>query len=280
MKSYENIGRLKIMETTDLIPDPVKHLMKIHDLLDSQEPFSFIRFSDGETEILKNRYLEISNGITIFRGQSFTNKYPDFDSKKFDPQCHRNIRKDLLESAMFKDMRFYKGIPTSHNDAINDREFMLRLNGGFDDNITFADLLLNSNYEKYRCELVPLISKYTNIYVIANHRATLSGILAEAQHIPVPDNFFGTYESCLDGIMTTMKNVEKGALILSSASSLTKIIGHKLFLKRQDITFIDVGTSINDLLLLQSNIRDYLKDDRTLIDKLLLRKRKRFEIKW
>ncbi|MBP3140690.1 hypothetical protein ACTFQF_05540 [Aliivibrio fischeri] len=268
------------METKNLIPDPVKHLMKIHELLDNQEPFTFVRFSDGETEILKNRYLEISNGITIFRGQHFTNKYPEFDSKKFDPQSHQNIRKDLLESAMFKDMRFYKGIPTSHNDAINDRELMLRLNGGYDENITFADLLLNSNYKKYRCELIPLFSKYTNIYVIANHRAQLNGILSEAQHISVPDNFFGTYESCLERIMGVLQNVEKGALILSSASSLTKIIGHKLFLNRKDITFIDVGTSINDLLTLQNNIRDYLKDDRSLIEKLLLRTRKRFEIKW
>jgi hypothetical protein len=268
------------MSEINLVPNPVNHIENITKLLNSKEAFSFVRFSDGETEILKNRYLEINNGITIFRGKQFVNKYPQFDSKKFDPRIHQHIRKDLLESAMVKDMRFYKGIPSLHNNALKDREYMLRLNGGFDFNITFADLFLNSNYKKYRDDVVPLFSNYEKIYVIANYRAKLCGILHHAKHITVPDNFFATYQDNLNDIMASLVDIEKGALILSSASSLTKVVGHKLFMQRKDVTFLDVGTSINDLLSLNHNIRDYHAEHDSLIKKIFFRHKKGYKIQW
>lgn len=130
-----------------IIPNAIEHLDNFIKLLKENRPFSFVRFSDGEIEILRNRYLEIGRGKTVFRGREFKNT---FDAKKFDPRIHQNIRKDLLSSALFREKNFYKGIPT----ALKDREFLLRLNGGFDTNMTFSDLFLNSNYRKYRDEVV------------------------------------------------------------------------------------------------------------------------------
>lgn len=268
------------MSKVNLVPSPVKHIEQVIKSLENNEAFSFVRFSDGETEILRNRYLEINNGITIFRGKQFVNSYPQFDSKKFDPRIHQHIRKDLLESAMFKDMKFYKGIPSLHNNALKDREYMLRLNGGFNFNITFSDLFLNSNYKRYRDEVVPLFSNYENIYVIANYRAKPCGILGDAHHITVPDNFFSTYQDSLNDIMKSLEGIEKGSLILSSASSLTKVVGHKLFLQRKDVTFLDVGTSINDLLSLKHNIRDYHAEHDSFIKKIFFRRKKGYKIQW
>lgn len=268
------------MNNINLVPSPVKHIERVIKLLENNEAFSFVRFSDGETEILRNRYLEINNGVTIFRGKQFVNNYPQFDSKRFDPRIHQHIRKDLLESAMLKDMRFYKGIPSRHNNALRDREYMLRLNGGFDFNITFSDLFLNSNYKRYRDEVVPLFSNYESIYVIANYRAKPCGILEGSHHITVPDNFFATYQESLDDIMKSLKGIKKGSLILSSASSLTKVVGHKLFLQRKDVTFLDIGTSINDLLSLKHNIRDYHAEHDSIIKKIFFRRKKGYKIQW
>lgn len=262
-------------------PDPDIHLDLIMERLKNKNPFSFVRFSDGETEILKNRYLEINASHIIFRGQEWKNTFPEFDSKKFDPRCNQNIREDLLKSALYKNLNFYKGIPTSHNKAYKDKDFMLRLNGGFDKNITFSDLFLNSNYIRYRDELVPLFEKYKYIYLIANYRAKPIGILKNAKHIKVPDNFFSSYGETLNAVMKSLKHLEAGALILSSASSLTNIVAHKIFLERRDVTFIDIGTSVNDLLSMDAIIRGYHQQKSKLWLKRVLYKRYgSFRIKW
>ena len=127
------------MNITPLTPCPIRHLDNFIELLKSKHPFTFIRFSDGETEILRNRYLQIGEGKIVFRGKTTKNVYPQFDSKKFDPLIHQNIRHDLLQAAMYRAEKFYKGIPTAHNKALKDREFMLRLNGGFSLEMTFSE---------------------------------------------------------------------------------------------------------------------------------------------
>jgi hypothetical protein len=263
-----------------IIPDPIEHLSHFIDMLKKHIPFTFIRFSDGEIEILRNRYLEINQGKTVFRGREFKNNFPDFDAKKFDPRIHQNIRKDLLASALFREEKFYKGIPTAHNDAVKDREFLLRLNGGFTLTMTFSDLFLNSNYLKYRQELIPILAQYDNIYIIANYRAKPISILSNTQHISIPDNFFATYDSVIENVYDQLKNIPDGSLILSSASSLSNILGHKLFLENSKITFLDIGTSINDLLSLDHNTRAYHKAEQTFLKRLFYRTSKGYQIRW
>lgn len=263
-----------------LIPDAVTHLDDFILFLKSKTPFTFVRFSDGEVEILRNRYLEINAGKTVFRGREFKNNFPDFDSKRFDPRIHQNIRKDLLSSALFRNKNFYKGVPTFHNDAIKDREFLLRLNGGFDVNMTFSDLFLNSNYKKYRDEIVPLFENYENIYVVANFRANPIAILSKAKHIKIPDNFFATYDEIIEDTYNQLQDIPSGSLVLSSASSLSNILGHRLYLKNKNITFLDIGTSINDLLSLSHNTRAYHNQEKSFLKKLFGRSTKGHEIKW
>jgi hypothetical protein len=239
------------------IPSPEKDLQRITDLLKAGEAFCFIRFSDGEVEVLRNRYLEIDSGVTVFRGRTFGNKFPEYDSKRFDPERHAQIRRDLLASAMMRAPNYFKGLPSKHNRAIIDREFLVRLNGGMCEFITFSDLLMNSNYPKFRRDIVPLFGKIENLAVMANYRAKLGGELAHAQHLPVEDNFFENYDEVMTGIFDRVSSLPEKTVVLSSASSLSNIIGMKLYRSRPDISFIDVGSAINDLLGLDSTTRAY-----------------------
>lgn len=261
-------------------PDPIEHLDQFRQFLQAKTPFCFVRFSDGEIEILRNRYLEIAGGRTVFRGAEFQNNYPDFDSKTFDPRIHQNVRRDLLEAALFRGKTYFKGIPTAHNDALRDREFLLRLNGGFDSNMTFADLFLNSNYRTYRESVVPLFQQYQNIYVIANFRAKLAGILDSAKHIAIPDNFFRSYDQVSVDVFEKLKKSEDGSLILSSASSLSKIMGFWLYKAGKNVTFLDIGTSINDLLSLSHNTRAYHSEEMSWIRRISYRRERGYRIKW
>lgn len=261
-------------------PTADEHLKLFVDNLSTKKPFSFIRFSDGEIEILKNRYLEIDNGKTVFRGRSFRNDFPKFDSKRFDPLIHQNIRKDLLAAATFNQEEFFKGIPTAHNNAVIDREFMLRLNGGYTHQMTFSDLFLNSNYQNYRDYVVPLFGEFENIYVISNYRSKLTGVLTQAKHISIPDNFFESYDDVLEEVMSKLQNIESGSIIISSASSLSNVVAHRIALEKSDITFIDVGTSLNDILGLQSNTREYHQQNASLFKKIKYKLTKRSKLSW
>lgn len=230
---------------------------RIKKLLIDGSPFTFIRFSDGEIEILRNRYLKISPGKTIFKGKVFNNSFPIYDSKTFDPRRHETLRKDLLASALLRKDRFFKGVPASHNKLIVDREFMVRLNGGMSDSMTFSDLFMNSNYERFLEEIVPLFMKAKNLVVIANNRAVMMDGISNATHVKVGDNFFENYDETLTDVMTKVIQCPAGSVILSSASSLSNIVGFRLNMLRDDLTFIDVGTAINHLLGLKSNTRAY-----------------------
>ena len=41
-------------------PIALKDIKNFHQKIKDKEPFCFVRYSDGETEIIKNRYLTIS----------------------------------------------------------------------------------------------------------------------------------------------------------------------------------------------------------------------------
>ena len=143
-----------------LLPDGKSDLDRFEQFLREQSPFTFVRFSDGEIELLRNRKLSIDSGVTEFRGKRFSNQFPDFDKKYFDPLIDKEIRRDLIESAMYRGAAYFKGIPTRHNNAIIDREFLLRLNGGFTSQMTFSDLFLNSNFTRARSNFFPLLAEY------------------------------------------------------------------------------------------------------------------------
>lgn len=223
-------------------------------------PFTFVRFSDGEIEILRNRKLVIFGGVTEFRGRQFSNQFPEFDQKRFDPMRRQDVRRDLLASAVFRDEAYFKGIPTKHNNAVEDREFMLRLNGGFTKEMTFSDLFLNENYIRARSSFFPLAaSSFEDIFVVGNWRCELSGYLKKGQLIQIPDDFFSLYDDTLKTVLFKLQAAPESCLVLSSASSLSNILGHRLRSSRPDITFLDIGTALNDLIGLPLSTRAYHK---------------------
>lgn len=267
-------------------PNPEKHLYYFLHMAQNKSPFTFVRFSDGEIEILRNRRLSINNGKTEFRGMKLTNTFPEYDKKIFDPQTGQSIRKDLFSSACFCNSSFYKGIPTSHNLAVIDREFMLRLNGGFSNQITFSDVLINSNFLTFRKVIFPnILKEFKSVYVVCNLRSKFSAPLADAIKISIPDNFFADYNKIEQKVMNKIHQCPQGALILSSASSLSNILGWKLRLARPDLTFIDVGTVLNDLLGLDIVTREYhvlsLKTDiYNFVKKVRYKMRHEYKVRW
>jgi hypothetical protein len=245
-----------------------------------------VRFSDGEIEILRNRKLVIADGVTEFRGRRSSNQFPEFDQKRFDPRRGQDVRGDLLASAIFRDSGYFKGIPTRHNNAIGDREFMLRLNGGFTPQMTFSDLFLNSNFRRARASFFPfLATSFEDLLVVGNWRCELKGYLEKGRLVQIPDDFFSSYQQTLDAVQSALQDAPKSALILSSASSLSNVLGHRLRSIRPDLTFLDIGTVLNDLMGLPLGTRAYHKllAPRTLRERFAAwryRRHREYQLQW
>ena len=216
-------------------------------------PFVFVRFSDGETEILLGNRLEIEPGKTFFRGSYQSNKLPIYDSKRFNPDKDIYLREQLILSACHQSGTYFKGIPALHNRMPREKKLMITLNSFSQNNLTFADLFVNSNFVLFEKELVPLLIS-AKPFVIANFRAKP---LFDCTFIPIPDNCFDHINSLVDSVLSDLLEIPAYSLILSSASSLSNIIGFNVVKKRPDLTFIDIGTSMNRYLSLDLGIRNY-----------------------
>ncbi len=280
MPSTGTAGVAHVMPTGDGELDRFERLVR------ERSPFTFVRFSDGEIEILRNRKLVIAGGVTEFRGKRFSNQFPEFDQKRFDPRQGQDVRCDLLASAIFCDGGYFKGVPTRHNNALGDREFMLRLNGGFTPQMTFSDLFLNSNFLRARASFFPfLVSSFEDLLVVGNWRCELKGYLGKGRLVQIPDDFFSVYQQTLHSVQAVLQNAPKSALILSSASSLSNVLGHRLRISRPDLTFLDIGTVLNDLMGLPLGTRAYHKliDPRTLRERFAAwryRRHREYQLQW
>lgn len=269
-----------------VMPAGSTDLAKFTQLVRDRLPFTFVRFSDGEIEVLRNRKLVISGGVTEFRGKKFSNKFPEYDQKRFDPRLSQDVRRDLLASALFEDPAYFKGIPSRHNNALGDREFMLRLNGGFSSQMTFSDLFLNENFIQARSEFFPFATScFDHLFVVGNWRCELKGHLSKGTLVQIPDNFFATYQQTLKNVLERLEEAPDSALVLSSASSLSNVLGHHLRKSRSDLTFLDTGTVLNDLMGLPLTTRAYHKmmNPRTLGEKFSAwryRLHNEFQLRW
>jgi hypothetical protein len=240
--------------------EPVFTFGSFMDRLIEGRNFVFVRFSDGEIEVLKNRELVIAEGKTQFRGEGFSNDFDKHDSKVYIPKKMDVLRQDLLASLVHRSDNYIKGIPSAHVNAEIDQDYCLRMNGGMDENITYADLLINWNYGKFRDKFIPYVcASDKNVVVIANENSVVDKIFSINKLITVPSNFFPEYVTEKSRIIEEIDSLESESIILSSASSLSNVLGHYISANNLGHTFVDVGSAINPYLGFGSTAREFLQ---------------------
>ena len=218
------------------------------------EPFTFSRFSDGETEVLNNRLLTIEGEEIYFRNTIIKYRYPEFDQKSFVPERDYLLRQDLLESLMFEDEAYFKGIPGSHN-SVSDRNFYLELLGGNLRNVTLADIFVNDNYGFFIRKIMSFVKTKPSVIAVCNENARPKSFITDT--VPIPTNAFPHYDEVMAQCMRALLSVPRGSIVLSSASSLSNILAVKLIKDRPDCTFLDLGSALNNYLGLDSVTRVY-----------------------
>lgn len=237
--------------------DPVLDFEQMLKNVLARKPFTFIRFSDGEMEILRNNKLFIGDGKVQWSKGEVLFPYPDFDRKDFVPDRDQAFRHMLTESAVHRSNSYLKGVPAQHNRADRDRDWMIELNGGILQGLTFADLFINSNFRRFRSEFLPALVARDDVAVLGNFRMEPRKLNENWKHVKIQDNFIPDFELVLESAMEALEKLPHGYIILASASSLSNVAGFKLNSVRPDLTFIDIGTSLHDLMGLTSGIREY-----------------------
>lgn len=231
--------------------------------LENNINFSFTRFSDGELFVLQNKRLELNDDHYIIGEEKGYGIYTNEEHKQFIPEKHEFFRKKLEESLACNLPNFYRGICTRPDVDFSVFKWMIDLAGGDSETLTWANLLINGNYERYMKEIVPIFAKKEIIFVV-NENANFNDLPFSVQKdFRVGKNSFINDYYLIDIIKKyIIDNNVTDKLFLVSAASFSNLLIHELHKTSNKNTYLEIGSSLNPLLSLDSwkHSRCYLQE--------------------
>lgn len=216
-----------------------KDLELIYDKLAARESFSFSKYADGEYKILVNQPITNCDGWT------------------FIPERDKIEYKSLLDSFQYDHKDYYVGIscpccqPQSHVDWMRDNVKS--------ENITWANLFVNSNYEFFADKFFPEFNDWDDDVIFVGHKDGMDKELPFETNYYLPIDIGYWKEPYLSHIIETLSEVcvkKNGQLFLFSAGPLGNILAHQLHVKNPNNTYIDIGSTVNPWIV--GNNRGYL----------------------
>jgi len=239
-----------------------KDFYKILAKVKKSENFAFTRFSDGEMDVLWNIPLQLQPNLVRVGNSRARKNYDPVDHKDFTPENprHQQFRKELYEAFRFRKKNYFKGISCQCCVGKDNFERMLKEHGpGDDEHLTWANLLVNSNYPLFIEEMVPLF-KDKKCVMVCHKQANLNKLPFDLiKDFRVGYNAFINDIPVIDEIAEWVKkeNIENH-VFLFSASSFSALAIHKLYDKYPNNTYINIGTTLNKFMDMPVD-RGYLK---------------------
>ena len=145
-----------------------KDLNELIRMIKQGENFAFTRFSDGELFIMQNKTVVLAENHYITGDIKGPNVYTKEEQKEFHPEQHSFYRDKLVETYLYNQDNYFKGICTSTDGHVGKENFdwMIDFHGGDHENLTFANLLINANYKHFVEKIVPLLQDRRVLYVV------------------------------------------------------------------------------------------------------------------
>jgi hypothetical protein len=222
--------------------------------IENKENFAFTRFSDGELAIMKNKYVLLADDHFMEGSYRGPGRYTKEEHKEFIPEKHQVHRQLLIESYLYNKENYFKGICTSSDPHVGNENFewMMNLHGGDHENLTFSNLLINSNYSRFVEKMVPLFSDKEVIYVV-NENAKVDNLPFEVSKVfTIGSNCMVNDFDVSFKVRDYLKDNKKtNCLILCSAASLSNFITYACYKESKENTFLDIGSCLNPLLGLE-----------------------------
>ena len=240
--------------------DATIHLNRVNRAIACLEPFIFTRYSDGELFMLLDKEIKLTPiGAWIDGVQVNSQKYAEHDCKTFNPNEDKDITNALSEAYKHKKDNYIIGMPYSCCVGKGLSKDLIEKYGKPKLHTT-ANLITDNNYPKFIKTTLKLIQK-RNIILIA-HKSAKTNIFPElVEHIGIEGNSGKKWRLICDRVEERIKgNYKKeDILVLSSASYISNLMGHRISQKFEGVSFMDIGTSLHPMMGL-GVIRQYLSE--------------------
>lgn len=225
----------------------------------NEENFALLRFSDGELYMLQDRNIILDINRVSVEGICETNNgHKYYDKKTFNSDVHIDFKNKLMHSFLHRQENYYVGISCRCCVGNDNYNWQLEKLGGDHNNLTWSNVLLNSNYPIFMEEFYPEIIK-RGAYIICNEHADLNGLNWVKHSFRLGTDSF-TNTNLIDEIDAYIKNNKlNNEVFLFSASAFSNVAQYELFKKYPNNTYIDIGTTLSYVFKIPSN-RGYLNE--------------------
>ena len=199
------------------------------------ENFALTRSGDGELSIMANKFIDITKKAN--------------GEFKFDPNdiSDELYRKELIKSHIYSDPKYYVGISCPCCENTQKVEWMRKTVGT--DNITWANLFVNNNYEFFINNFIPEFKKQ-KVFIVCNHKSKVDLLPFEVEK----EFFVGTnaykkdYYIVEDIKKYITDNNIKNSIFIFCAGPFGNILTHKLFEFNKENIYLDCGSALDPLM--------------------------------
>lgn len=235
------------------------HFNLLKEKLTNGENFAYSRFSDGEMYLLMGRTTKLGNGWYEIDGVRASGSYDPINYKEVDSKKHQFFYDALRDAFKYKDENYFVGLSCRCCVGQEAFDWQVNFRGGDDEFLTWSNLFINANFDRFTNEIVPLF-KDKKVVFICNETLDLSKLPFDVvKDFRVGSNcMINNFDIDKEIINWVRENNIKDHLFLFSASSLSEVLIHKLFMEQKENTYFDVGTGLNLFLGVDTN-RGYLK---------------------
>ena len=224
------------------------------------ENFNLLRFSDGELFMLQGKKISLGNFLVKINGKfSGIKKFPTYDHKTFNPKKDKIFLEKLSESFNYKSQEYYVGINCRCCVGEENYKWQFREHLKTDhNNLTWANVLINSNYPRFLNEFYPEIVKRGAI-LVCNVNAKLDNLNWVTKDFRIGNNAFSNL-TLIDKIKEyIISNNIKNQIFLFSASAFSNVAQYELGKLFPENTYIDIGTSLSHVIGIPAE-REYILD--------------------
>lgn len=215
----------------------------------SGKNFAFSKYGDGEWEVICNRYL--NNGEFWFNQNT--------------PEISRKL---LVDSFNYVDSNYYVGLgcPCCIRERAKEMQDSCPSS---EENVTFANIFVNSNYKLYKEFFIPEFSK-RDIWLVCNRQSKVSNLPFKPEKIFFVDRNAWVNDIELIGEILRLQPNNKSLLFCTGPFG--NILSYMLHRNNSNNTYLDIGSTLNPWLESEGFKRDYYTTgqfkDRTCIWKL------------
>ena len=225
-------------------------------MLDAGDNFALVRFGDGEMTVINGNPIDLSEKCN---GE---HRYVPGDA------THEEQRKRLQDSLRHQDAAYYVGIACPC--CVGEKDFLglKQQSGQPESQLTWANLLVNSNYPRFRAMAVPVLARRGAI-LVSHHKSRPEGLPFKViRHFGVgPNAWLNDCGRSLDELVRFLEEERvQDQVFLFAAGVLSNILIHELHRRFPGNTYLDIG-SVFDVDLGLGMTRKYLRNSRRRLKK-------------